>query len=446
MIKQTRKTDKQTTKTILATGFAGLALFGLSSLNAHEVLAQTTSTTDNDATTSTIAANSVDKPAISDIQTKRSLTIVYVDQDENKNDATQAFLDTQSRTITSADGKVSLDVDVPAGYELRYPELFGHISTYLTTNQQKVVYVPVVHKIESNSSTWLDYTTKLDYQFFDENNKEIYVPLSKFEIAWLKKTDLATNTVRYIPYSKTFTGVRLFEIPQVVLPTLVQTHFDVKNGQAVPVLAGFLTVFKTNLTLVNGALLEIPPKEINVTVNEKTASTGGETTDPGETNDPTDPNNTTDPENPEQPGEGGETTPPTNPVDPTDPTEPVEPTDPEQPDVPEVPVIPEVPEQPVVVPDEPVAEAKPDKKPTAVTKPDKPANNQLVASAVATPVKVDPAASDKKNLKQDNPNSMIAYLGGSGSAAVPLPGGGTESSQLGLYFASLSGIVNFGGK
>lgn len=106
MIKQTRKTDKQTTKTILATGFAGLALFGLSSLNAHEVLAQTTSTTDNDATTSTIAANSVDKPAISDIQTKRSLTIVYVDQDENKNDATQAFLDTQSRTITSADGKV----------------------------------------------------------------------------------------------------------------------------------------------------------------------------------------------------------------------------------------------------------------------------------------------------------------------------------------------------
>lgn len=366
--------------------------------------------------------------------------------------------------------------------------------------------MPVVHKIESNSSTWLDYTTKLDYQFFDENNKEIYVPLSKFEIAWLKKTDLATNTVRYIPYSKTFTGVRLFEIPQVVLPTLVQTHFDVKNGQAVPVLAGFLTVFKTNLTLVNGALLEIPPKEINVTVNEKTASTGGKTTDPGETTDPTDPNNTTDPENPEQPGEGGETTPPTNPVDPTDPTEPVEPTDPEQPDVPEVPVIPEVPEQPVVVPDEPVAEAKPDKKPTAVTKPDKPANNQLVASAVATPVKddptvvttlttqtvnaansgseqtqanenlltkqensttttgktsstvraqlpqtqtavkVDPAASDKKNLKQDNPNSMIAYLGGSGSAAVPLPGGGTESSQLGLYFASLSGIVNFGGK
>lgn len=42
-----------------------------------------------------------------------------------------------------------------------------------------------------------------------------------------------------------------------------------------------------------------------------------------------------------------------------------------------------------------------------------------------------PANSDKKHQKPDKPEPMIAYLGGGGSSGVALPGGGTESSQLG---------------
>ncbi|APT18145.1 hypothetical protein FC62_GL000678 [Amylolactobacillus amylotrophicus DSM 20534] len=136
-------------------------------------------------------------------------------------------------------------------------------------NEQKVVYIPVVHQTVHMDNDWLDYLTNLSYEFYDSQDQEINENFDTYKIACLQERDLATKQTRYIPYSGRINGLRLTKLPTVELPTLPYVKYFVNNVTETRSLGGFWVSFSSNYQLVDGALLELPPENIRVTINKQ---------------------------------------------------------------------------------------------------------------------------------------------------------------------------------